>query len=237
MIATNDGVHQILESRALQINMPASSRIFEDDVTPESALPFKERLTAFRARHLGEKLPNILKPARGRLGDILRPLLQIIRLVRPEKEDAFMELVRSLQEDRLMEKSETLEARILKTVLELRGDVVNGVLPVKLITDTFNNGLPEKSQITYQRVGRMLKSMGIQKCKTNQGGAAILWDEKGLCVLGVAYGLHETSETSVTSETPGGEADDSDVSGVSDVLRKAPGGGTTAPTPVPMDSF
>ncbi|MFP6890172.1 MAG: toprim domain-containing protein, partial [Nitrospinota bacterium] len=54
IIATNQPVIDVLESRAIQIVMEPTSKIFEEDVTPESALALKERLTAFRARHLGE---------------------------------------------------------------------------------------------------------------------------------------------------------------------------------------
>ena len=46
LIATNVAVHNILDTRAVQINMPQTDRDFEEDVTPEAALPLKERLAA-----------------------------------------------------------------------------------------------------------------------------------------------------------------------------------------------
>jgi hypothetical protein len=83
--------------------------------TPEAALPLKERLTAWRAQHLEKALPNCAKPAAGRLGDILKPLLQIIRLVKPEREP-----VKELERGRLLDKADTLEGKILQVVWSLR---------------------------------------------------------------------------------------------------------------------
>ena len=160
IIATNVAVHNILDSRGVQINMPQTSRRFEQDVTPESGLPLKERLTAFRAHYLGKPLPESTKPASGRLGDILKPLLQIIRLVKPEREPVFMELVRELERGRLLDKADSLEAQILKVVWNLKGEVHRGILPVKRITDVLNEDRMEREKLTYHKVGRRLWSLG-----------------------------------------------------------------------------
>jgi hypothetical protein len=73
IIATNVAVHNILDTRAVQINMPQTDRRFEQDVTPDAALPLKERLTAFRARSLGKPMPESAKPASGRGGHSQTP--------------------------------------------------------------------------------------------------------------------------------------------------------------------
>jgi len=219
IIGTNEGVHRILETRALPINMPETIKRFENDVTPELALPLKEQLIAFRARHLGETLPDIQKPAAGRLGDILKPLQQIIRLVKPEQEPSFLELVKELEQERLNEKADSLEAQILMTILSLKDQVARGSLPVKGITDAFNKGKPEKSQISYQRVGRRLSAMGFKKGRAGDGASTILWDEKKVERMIDTYGLRKTSEMSVTSETSDTATDDTDVSEDTDVLR------------------
>ncbi|TSA08384.1 MAG: hypothetical protein D4R73_08550 [Deltaproteobacteria bacterium] len=227
IIATNVGVHNILDTRAVQINMPQADRHFEQDVTPEAALPLKERLTAFRARYLGKPLPESAKPASGRLGDILRPLLQIIRLVKPEGEPVFMKLARELQRGRLIDKSDSLEAQILLVLNSLRGQVEKGILPVKSITDTFNEGKSENARFTYQRMGRKLKSLGFEKGTTGDGASAILWDEEKFMRIFPAYGLGETSETPEMSETPENAPSDapdvSDHSDDSDVCSGAHG--------------
>ena len=201
VIATNIAVHEILETRAIQINMPETSRKFENDVTKETALPLKERLVAFRARRLGEKLPDISKPASGRLGDIMKPILQIIQTVKPERIQSFLSLVRELEKDRLMDKGDSIEAQILKVIIELRGEVKRGSLSVKKIVSEFNKDKSEKEKLTDKRIGRRLCPMGFAKCRTNNGASAIIWEESKIERLRITYGLEKTSETSKTSET------------------------------------
>jgi len=71
-----------------------------------------------------------------------------------------------------------LEAQILKTIIGLRHQVKNGILPVKTITDTFNQGRSKESWLTYHRIGRLLSTMGFRKAKTQGGTSAIIWDDK-----------------------------------------------------------
>lgn len=221
IIATNVAVHNILDTRAVQINMPQSRKRFENDVTPEFAFPLKERLTAFRARFLGKSLPEIAKPARGRLGDILKPLLQIIKLVKPEREAHFLSLVMELEKDRMLDKADSLEAQILLTLKNLKDEVFRGILPVKTITDTFNEGRPEHSHFTYHRIGHKLKSLGFQKAKTEDGASAIIWDERKIACIFSAYGLEKTPEMPETAEMPDEKSDVSDQSDVTDVFPPA----------------
>jgi hypothetical protein len=70
-----------------------------------------------------------------------------------------------------------MEDRILDTIIGLKGQVKNGVLPVKTITDTFNQGRSEREQLTYHRVGRILSRMGFQKARV-RNSSAILWDQE-----------------------------------------------------------
>lgn len=197
VISTNEGVHRILETRAIQINMPETNKRFENDVTPEESLSLKERLVAFRARHLGESLPHVPKPAIGRLGDILRPILQIICMLNPNRGESFWKLIRRIEKERLIEKGETFEAEVLGAVIKSEQHVTNGTLSIKEITTMLNSGrLDNRYQITPQKVGRILKAMGIDKGKTGNGGSAIYWNQEKIERLKERYGLKETSDTS-----------------------------------------
>lgn len=193
LIATNEPVSDKLESRAIQVNMPETERQFENDVTPEGALPLKERLVAFRARHLGESLADILKPASRRLGDILKPIQQIIRLVKPEREAAFLNLVRQLEEERQTAKADSYEAEILRALVGLVGGVIShpvkgDLLAVQKITDKLNERRSEKRQLGSKRVGRVLTAMGFKK-EHLENGAHIVWVEDTIGLLKKRYGV------------------------------------------------
>ncbi len=97
-----------------------------------------------------------------------------------EAEKIFWELIESIRRDELEKPySQTLnlEAQILNIIISLKPQVKNGILPVKTITDTFNQGRSKESQLTYHRIGRLLSSMGFRKAKTRTGTYAILWDD------------------------------------------------------------
>ncbi|MDI6760880.1 MAG: hypothetical protein QMD05_08630 [Candidatus Brocadiaceae bacterium] len=204
ILATNESIHEILETRAVMINMPEASRTFTQDVTPELALPLKEKLTAFRAYYLEKAMPEVSKPAPGRLGDILKPLYQVIRLIRGQEGDpSFLEFVAKLDRDRRLGKSDTLEAQVVRAVLALEGRVERGILPVKTITETINRTRPEGKELTPQRVGRRLDALGFDKGRTGDGHRAIIWDGRKISLLQAKYGLQQTSDTSDTSDTSG----------------------------------
>jgi hypothetical protein len=225
IIATNVQVHKILDTRAIQTNMPQTNKQFETDVTPKAALVLKERLTAWRAHHLGENLPDILKPAGGRLGDITKPLLQILSLVRPERVPDFLTFISEIERNRMIDKSDSLEAQILLVMDSLKDKVEGGILPVKTITEAFNDGKPESAHLTWHRIGRKLWGLGFDKGSTGKGASAVVWNEEKFVKIYTAYGLGKTSEMSETSEIPDQrgiqEPDVSDQSDVSDVCSAA----------------
>jgi len=69
-------------------------------------------------------------------------------------------------------------SQITRTIIGLKPLVKNGILPVKIITDTFNQNRSKESQFTYSRLGRILSTMGFQKAKTPTGCSAIIWDDQ-----------------------------------------------------------
>ncbi len=71
-----------------------------------------------------------------------------------------------------------LESQITNTIAGLKYLVTNGILPVKTITDTFNQNRSKESQLTYSRLGRLLSTMGFRKAKTPNGCSAILWNDQ-----------------------------------------------------------
>lgn len=204
VIGTNEKIDDILETRSVPVKMPDTDKEFEMPVKPDGvALQLKERLLAFRAKHLYEKLPEMKKPAKGRLGDILKPLLQMIHLVCPEDHPNFSELVRQFKEDRELTNIDSMEANILKAVIEFWNDEDSddgNIIQIKKITQKLNEYKLYKYDVSYQKVGRRLSAMGFQKEKTKSGASAILRDDNVLEKLKERYGLSQTSEISEYSK-------------------------------------
>jgi hypothetical protein len=103
-----------------------------------------------------------------------------------QAEKIFWEEIEAIRRDELPKlypepiEPASLEAQILKTITGLRDQVKNGVLPVKTITDTFNQRRSKQEQLTYHRIGRILSAMGFTKTRTGNGAYAIIWDEQVL---------------------------------------------------------
>ena len=213
-------VSKILDTRAVTINMPESNRKFEEEVKKEDGLPFKTRLLAFRRYYLERALPETLKPAAGRLGDILKPILQVATLVNPEKNSEILDLVRYIEGERLIEKSDSFEAQILRTILSLEDKVLNGILSNMAITDATNKDRPDRHKLSYHKVGRILSAMGFAKSRTNEGASAIIWDDAKIERLFRSYGLIKTSETSEISETPVKLDGNTDITDDTDVMQE-----------------
>jgi len=98
-----------------------------------------------------------------------------------QAEKIFWEEIEAIRQEELPklypEEAVSLESQIQNTIIGLKHLVKNGILPVKIITDTFNQGRSKESQLTYRRIGGLLSSMGFRKAKTHAGTYAILWDD------------------------------------------------------------
>jgi hypothetical protein len=78
--------------------------------------------------------------------------------------------------ENLESQTENLQAQVLKNMLRLKYEVKNGLLPVKTITDALNQEKSTEHRFTYQRIGRLLTTMGFQKARAGNN-SAILWNE------------------------------------------------------------
>ncbi|MGO9117632.1 MAG: toprim domain-containing protein [Desulfomonilaceae bacterium] len=201
IIATNHAIDRILDTRCITVTMPQTNKQFQNDVTPERAMELKEKLLCFRARNMNQTLPDVKKAALGRLGDILKPLHQMLLLAAPQKERDFLNLVETIKYERAGEKRETLEARLLSIILQLSENtdeegesfIRNNKIPYTAITARLNHGVSEQYPITTHRVGKVIKSLGLEKATIHGGGAAVVWDEEKIRRIAEAYGVETTS--------------------------------------------
>jgi len=88
-----------------------------------------------------------------------------------------IEAIRNEELPKLYPESNNLESQIMEVIIGLKPQVKNGILPVKIITDTFNQGRSKEIRLTYHRIGRLLSTMGFSKAKTPSGSSAIIWDD------------------------------------------------------------
>jgi len=98
-----------------------------------------------------------------------------------EAEKFFWEAIDDIRKEVLYPEpstKESLKAQILEIIIGLKEEVKKGALPVKTITDAFNQGRSKESQLTYKRIGRVLSELGFTKVRTGSGAFAIVWDEE-----------------------------------------------------------
>jgi hypothetical protein len=162
IIATNKTIHEILETRSIQIVMPETTRIFENDVKELDALPFRERLVAFRARWFDRQLPTVTKPVVGRLGDILKPIRQIVNLVGHD-ESWFLGFAKQVDELRRKDGLDSDDAKVINAIVQSIDLVDNGHLLHKFILNEINCDRPDRYHMSPHRLGRITKRLGFEK--------------------------------------------------------------------------
>ncbi len=200
LIATNEHLGDIFATRAVQVTMPESDRTFDQDVKPETGLELKERLTAFRARHLGNELPEVRKPCRGRMGDILRPLVQAVMLAAPERTESFTVFCKKLEEERHEALADTFEAKLIEAIEALEEQAYDSKLDAGKITETINAGKPERFQKAQNTITRTLKSMGF-KAQRSHGATWIEVDSSLLEKLRTRYCTHTPGKSAPSVPT------------------------------------
>ncbi|MEI6610692.1 MAG: hypothetical protein WCO53_13225 [Deltaproteobacteria bacterium] len=168
IIASNEQLNKILETRCLPINMPNSPGNYENP-RPELGLEYKERLTAWRARNLFATFPN-MKPIEGisgRIWDLAKPLF-IINSFLPVNHQILENSILAIAGERNESRKETTEGRLVAIIKEITDEAGFEVLlewSIKTndIRTKFNQDRPEDLQVSPQWIGRRLKSMSLRK--------------------------------------------------------------------------
>jgi hypothetical protein len=204
VIATNEPINEVMESRSFPIDMPFAHNNFPKP-QPHHGLPFRERLLAWRAHFLIDKLafPSPPQFPMGRLNDIAIPLWQLIRLVSPSHCPQFEELVQEFNEKRRQGKSSTLEGEVIKALLELGSQIEDGKIEVDMITDRVNQGRKDFHKESSRYIGKVLRRLGFQFSRKHASKRRYYYDAELLSNLSMEYGLSDTPPdlTSLTSPT------------------------------------
>ncbi len=179
IIATNEQLHKILDTRCLSITMPNLPGNYENP-RPILALDLKERLTAWRAKTIAAELPDMqpLKDISGRLWDITKPLFQVGLLVNPAGHDLLKESILAIAGERGESKKDSIEGRLIGVIKDisaernLEGLEAWGIMTSDILKK-FNEDRPTDKHYTPQWIGKKLQSMSLRH-RTIKGRSEIL---------------------------------------------------------------
>lgn len=169
IMASNEPVHHILDTRCLAISMPNKPGDYEN-LNLERAEEIRDRLTAWRARVLDKPLPEAesMPGLNGRLWDISRPLLQVCKLACPDKLDFLKAALLDIANQRLESKQETLDGQIVSILKDLSPEgIPEWEIQIQDIVDKLNEKRPEGHKLTPRYVGQRIKGLSIPKRKTH----------------------------------------------------------------------
>lgn len=176
VIATNEALHRILDTRCIPIIMPNKPGNYENP-TPDKAQELKERLTAWRARVIDTPLPEIeiIPGLNGRLWDISRPLLQVCKIVYPQGFEYLKETLLEIAGQRIEDKKDSTEGQIISAIYDLSpNSIPDWTVKTQDVLDAINKKRPENYKLSPQYLGKKLSAIGIKTRKVHGYSEIIL---------------------------------------------------------------
>jgi len=142
----------------------------------DKANELRGQLLRYRFENLGKPLPEIdfstFKDCR--VAELFVSLLYIAPT--EEIRERLRDYAYSLVKSRMEEDSVSLEARIFDAILKVEDSVNEGRISTHIITDKFNEDLPEKEQMKSMWIGRRVRALGFEKARMPNGKAGFYWD-------------------------------------------------------------
>jgi hypothetical protein len=194
ILATNEAIHKILDTRCIPITMPNRPGNYENPM-PGMGQEMKERLTAWRARVIDNPLPEMqpVEGINGRLWDISKSMFQVCKLVYPEGLATLKNALLAVAAQKKEDKSAGIEGQIIEAIDELSSDKKElpewEIWQSKLL-ELLNENRSEQHQLTPQYLGKKLKAIGI-KTRKIQGYAEIQLKKLEFSTLLEQYGVNE----------------------------------------------
>jgi len=105
-------------------------------------------------------------------------------------------LIKSLEQQRLLEKSISIEGEVLYAISKSIKLVENNRLTISNITYELNREKDDKEKESPQKVGRVLRSLGFEPAKKHGGQKCIIFDELKFNELLQSYSIEEESPMS-----------------------------------------
>lgn len=170
-----------LASRCIPVRLPeARGADVPDAATPKDVAELRAKATAWAAAHRawGETLPEADLELKGRMADLSRPLVRVVRATAVDQVAGVLDLLHRLDRERRQETAESWEARVAIALWDAfeASMVRNGRVYVEDVQKLANDGRPEEEKLTAQQVGTARKKLGLRK---GRGGSRaktyILW--------------------------------------------------------------
>ena len=178
IFASNEEIDEKLSSRGVVFNMPLNTCNMDAEVSPEVGRGFRERLTAFRAKHLGGSLPEFESPFFNRFKDITNPLIQIVRNIHPISERALLSFLKLNQEQQMQGKTETREYWVIKALYDLALETRFGRVSVRDIQESVNSDRDGRPLITSSSIGKILRGLEIETRPSGENGSSEVWSSR-----------------------------------------------------------
>ena len=205
IIATNQPVHRILDTRSILNTMPNKPGDYENP-TSQRAQELKERLTAWKARVMDKSLPEIepIPGLNGRLWDISKPLLQVCKVVCPHVFEGLKDALLEVAGQRIEDMKGSIEGQIITVLDELSPEgIPEWSIKTSEVLNKLNDSRPEAHKLTSQYLGRKLKAMGLPT-KIIMGYSEIRLKKVDFDALLMQYGIIDSlppEKTLLTSTT------------------------------------
>jgi len=226
IIASNVQLNEILETRCLPVVMPNRPGNY-DNPRPELALELKERLTAWRAKHLFTTFADLepIEGISGRLWDITKPMFFVNSLL-PVEHQILEDSILAIAGEKDASRKETLEGRLVSIIKEITdendlGRFLEWTIKTSEIRTRFNQGRPEERHVSPQWIGKRLKSMSFNNRRVHgYSEIRITADEYAMILKQYGYTARESVKP-INSQPEKNEQDQ-------DVLREVESGRESA---------
>jgi len=206
IIASNEQLHKVLETRCLPIIMPNRPGNYENP-RPELALELKERLTAWRAKHLYTTFADMepIDGISGRLWDITKPMFFMNSLL-PVDSLTLEESILAIAGEKNESQKDTLEGRLVAIIREITSEFAldrfaEWSIKTGDIRTRYNQGKPADRQVSPQWIGKRLKSMSFHN-RIVHGYSEIRITSEEYAMILKQYGLTAGESAKPTNSLP-----------------------------------
>jgi len=233
IISSNEPLHKTLETRCLPIIMPNRPGNYENP-RPELGLELKERLTAWRAKHLFTTFADIepIEGISGRLWDITKPLFFVNSLL-PVDFHILEESILAIAGDKDASRKDTIEGRLVAVIKEITSEFAldcfaEWSIKTGEIRKRYNEGKPEDRHASPSWIGKRLKRMSFHN-RIVHGYSEIMITSDEYATILKQYG-HTAGESSKPTNPLPEKAEQNH-----HVLREVEGGRGSAQVQVQFD--